>query len=368
MGSRLTVGSQIRYGNELMADSTLPSTPTQAGPVLHVGDRPVGAGCATFVVAEVGVNHNGDGSLAAELVDAAARAGADAIKLQAFDPEALCSRRHRADEADMLRQYVLGESGLADLRDRAAAAGLAFLATPFGFDQVDLIVRLGVPAIKVGSGEVTHTPLLRHIGSTGLPVLLSTGAADLQAVGRAVKALRRGGCSDIALLHCTSVYPAPDDSLNLRAIATLADRFGDCVIGYSDHSLGTTAGIAAVALGASVIEKHLTLDRNLTGPDHTASAEPEELARLVREIRRFEQMAGDGVKRPDDCEDVIGQSLVARRDLHAGHVITPDDLTFRRPGWGLRPYQLGQVMGRRLRRDLPVDDVLTREHVDWDSA
>ncbi|GAG20552.1 unnamed protein product, partial [marine sediment metagenome] len=243
-----------------------------------------------------------------------------------------------------------------------------FLVTPFGFGQVDLVARLGAPAIKVGSGEVTHTPLLRHIGSTHLPVLLSTGAADLQTVERAVTALRVGGCNEIGLLHCTSVYPAPDEALNLRAIPTLAGHFSNCVIGYSDHSSGTTAGLAAVALGAAIVEKHLTLDRHLDGPDHTASAEPDELGRLVREIRRFEQMAGDGVKRPAECEGVIGQSMVAARDLHAGHVITPGDLTFKRPGWGLRPYQLGLVMCRRLRRDLPFDEVLTREHIDWDSA
>lgn len=335
------------------------------GPILHIADRLVGAGCPTFVIAEVGVNHNGDRSLAAELIDAAAQTGADAIKLQAFDPDALCSRRHRADERDMLSGYVLSEPDLAVLRDRAAAAGLIFLVTPFGFEQLDLVVRLGAPAIKVGSGEVTHTPLLRHIGSTGLPVLLSTGASDARAVRCAVRALRRGGCTEIGLLHCTSTYPAPDDSLNLRAVATLAAEFDDCVVGYSDHSPGSTAGVAAAALGATIIEKHLTLDKHLDGPDHAASAEPDELTQLVRQIRRFERMAGDGVKRPAECEGVIGQSLIAAREMHAGHVITPGDLTFKRPGWGLRPYQLPQAMGRRLRRDLPVDEVLTRDHIDW---
>ncbi len=348
-----------------------PSQPSAAdgeadtGPVLRIGERPIGTGCPTFVVAEAGVNHNGDRSMAAELVDAADRAGADAIKLQAFNPDALCSHRHRASERDMLRRYTLTDADLVELRDRAAAAGLIFLVTPFGFDQVDRIVRLGAPAIKVGSGEVTHTPLLRHIGETQLPVLLSTGASDLRSVRRAVTALRRGGCTALALLHCTSVYPAPDESLNLRAIVTMREEFRDCVIGYSDHSAGTTAGVVAVALGASVLEKHLTLDHRLDGPDHTASAEPDELARLIREVRRFEQMAGDGVKRPAEPEGVIGQSLVAARALHIGHVVTPGDLTFKRPGWGLRPFQLAQVVGRRLRQDLPADDVLTQEHVDW---
>ncbi len=351
-----------------MGETTVDQVPVAVGSVIHIAERPVGVGCATFMVAEAGVNHNGDRSLAAELVDAAAQAGADAVKLQAFDPDALCSHRYRAAERDMLSQYVLGQADLVELRDRATAAGLVFLVTPFGFGQADLVARLGVPAIKVGSGEVTHTPLLRHIGSKHLPVLLSTGAAELQAVKRAVTALRRGGCDQIALLHCTSVYPAPDDSLNLRAIATLAGEFGDCVVGYSDHSSGTTAGVAAVVLGAAIVEKHLTLDRDLDGPDHAASAEPDELGRLVREIRRYEQMAGDGVKRPAECEGVIGQSMVAARDMHAGHVITPGDVTFKRPGWGMRPHELGQVMGRRLRRDLPVDEVLTREHIDWDSA
>lgn len=352
--------------DELMSDTTLLRAPDQQKAVLHIGDRPVGAGCPTFVVAEAGVNHNGELSMAMDLIDAAARAGADAIKVQAFDPDALCSRRHRSDERDVLRRYVLGDSDLIAFREQAKVARLICLVTPFGFRQVDQVVELGVPAIKVGSGEVTHTPLLRYIASKGLPVLLSTGAADLQDVERAVRALRKGGCSEIGLLHCTSVYPAPDESLNLRAIVTLAERFGDYAIGYSDHSLGTTASVAAVAMGASIIEKHLTLDRKLAGPDHAASVEPDELTRLVREIRRFERMAGDGLKRPAECEGVIGQSLVAARDLHAGHYIRPEDLTCKRPGWGLRPYELPRVVGRRLQRDLPMDDVLTRDHVDWD--
>jgi N,N'-diacetyllegionaminate synthase len=348
-----------------VADSNMQQRVAAPGATIHIGERPVGVGCPTFIVAEVGVNHNGDYSLAAELIDAAVEAGADAVKLQSFDPDALCSSRHKASERDMLSKYVLSEGDLAELRDRAAAAGLIFLVTPFGFQQVDKVVGLGVPAIKVGSGELTHTPLLRHIGTRGLPVLLSTGAADLRDVERAVKVLKSAGCREIGLLHCTSVYPAPDDALNLKAVVTLARHFHDCVVGYSDHSTGTTAGIAAVAMGAALIEKHLTIDRSLDGPDHTASAEPDELARLVREIRRYEQMAGDGVKRPAECESIIGQSLVAVRDLHAGHVITPGDLTFKRPGWGLRPYMLGQVMGRRLARDLVADDVLTRDHFDW---
>ncbi len=331
----------------------------------HLGDRPIGAGCETFIMAEIGVNHNGDVRRAGELVDAAARAGADAVKLQAFDPDALCSRLHKGAEREMLQQYVLSEGDLGELRDRATSAGMVFLVTPFGFAEVDQVVRLGAPAIKVGSGEVTHTPLLRYIGGKGLPVVLSTGAADLRDVERAVKVLRTAGCREIALLHCTSVYPAPDASLNLSALNTLAERFSDCVIGYSDHSTGTTAGIAAVAMGARIIEKHLTSDHALEGPDHVASAEPDEFGRLVQEIRRYEQMRGDGVKRPAECETIIGQSLVAGRTLHAGHVITPTDLTFKRPGWGLRPYMMGQVVGRRLAKDLPADDVLTREHINW---
>ncbi len=351
-----------------MADPVLSDTSTTPAAVLHIADRPVGAGCPTFIIAEAGVNHNGDRVLAGELVDAAVRAGVDAVKLQAFDPDALCSKRRKAAERDLLRRYVLTEKDLGELRDRAVAAGLIFLVTPFGFDQVDEVVRLGTPAIKVGSGEVTHTPLLRHIGSRGVPVLLSTGAADLRDVVRAVKVLRAAGCREIGLFHCTSVYPAPDESLNLKAITTLATRFPDCVVGYSDHSIGTTAGIAAAAMGAAMIEKHLTLDHSLSGPDHAASAEPDELLHLVREIRRFERMTGDGVKRPAACEGVIGQSMVAARTLHAGHVVTPADIVYKRPGWGLRPYMLGQVIGRRLKKDVPADDVITRDHIDWGEA
>ncbi len=347
-----------------------PTSTTQESltwPKLHIAGRPVGPGHATFVIAEIGVNHNGDPVMAAEMIRKAAECGADAVKLQAFDPGALCSSRHKAAERDMLEKYVLGVEELVALRDLAASEGVTFLVTPFGIEQADLVASLGCPAFKVGSGEVTHTPLLRHIGSKGLPVLLSTGAADAKDVRRAVDALRKGGAEEIALLHCTSVYPAPDESLNLRAIATMAAEFPGCVIGYSDHSLGTTAAVAAAAMGAAILEKHLTLGKRFEGPDHAASAEPDELARLVEEIRRYEHMAGDGGKRPAECETVIGQSLVATRSLHAGHVITPGDLGTKRPGWGLRPYQLGQVIGRRLKQDLPFDDILTADHIDWDN-
>lgn len=359
-----------RVSNMMDADA---SPPLDAGrerktaPVLHIGDRVVGAGRPTFVIAEIGVNHDGDVSRAVELIDVARQAGATAVKFQAFDPVALCSGRHRAEEREMLRRYVLSEDDLTELADRATGFGLAFLVTPFGPDEVDLVVRLGVPAIKVGSGEVTHTPLLRKIGGVGLPVILSTGAAEMRDVQRAVRALRRGGAEEVALLHCTSVYPARAESLNLRAVRTLADEFQDCVIGFSDHSLGTTAAVAAVAMGATVVEKHVTLSKRDAGPDHQASAEPDELAAMVREIRRFERMAGDGVKRPAECEGTIGQSLVAVRDLHAGHVITPDCLTTKRPGWGMRPFELARVLGRRLRKDLGADDVLTHDHLDWTS-
>ncbi len=357
-----------RVSNTMDADASPPLDAREshrARPVLHMGERLVGADQPTFVIAEIGVNHNGEVASAAELIEVARRSGASAVKFQAFDPDGLCSGRYRAEERDMLRRYVLGEDDLAELRDRATACGLAFLVTPFGPDQVDEVVRLGVPAIKVGSGEVTHTPLLRQIGSTGLPVIASTGAAELRDVQRAVRALRRGGAEEIALLHCTSVYPAPAEALNLRAVRTLADAFPDCVIGFSDHSVGTTAAVGAVAMGATIIEKHVTLSKGEAGPDHQASAEPDELAAMVREIRRFERMAGDGVKRPAECEGTIGQSLVAARDLHAGHVITPECLTTKRPGWGMRPYELARVIGRRLEKDLDAEDVLTPDHIDW---
>ena len=312
-----------------------------------IRERVVGEGPA-FVIAEAGVNHNGDLDLARRLVDAAAEAGADAVKFQTFRTDALVSA-----------------AAHAGLRDHATARGLVFFSTPFDEASADLLDRLGVELFKVPSGEVTNLPLLRHVAAKGRPLLLSTGMSTLDEVDVAVAAIRAAGDPPIAILHCVSAYPAPVEDTNLRAMDTLRARFG-CPVGLSDHSLGIEIALAAVARGAAVLEKHLTLDRTLPGPDHRASLEPGDFAALVRGVRVIEAALGDGDKRPMpsevDTRAVARRSLVAARALPAGHRLTRGDLAIKRPGTGIPPADLDRVLGRRLARPLGVDDM-----VDWPS-
>ncbi len=341
-----------------------------------IRERVVGEGPA-FVIAEAGVNHNGDLDLARRLVDAAAEAGADAVKFQTFRTDALVSAaapkaRYQVEttgEAEsqraMLAQLELSAAAHAGLRDHATARGLVFFSTPFDEASADLLDRLGVELFKVPSGEVTNLPLLRHVAAKGRPLLLSTGMSTLDEVDVAVAAIRAAGDPPIAILHCVSAYPAPVEDTNLRAMDTLRARFG-CPVGLSDHSLGIEIALAAVARGAAVLEKHLTLDRTLPGPDHRASLEPGDFAALVRGVRVIEAALGDGDKRPMpsevDTRAVARRSLVAARALPAGHRLTRGDLAIKRPGTGIPPADLDRVLGRRLARPLGVDDV-----VDWPS-
>jgi N-acetylneuraminate synthase len=343
-----------------------PDAPGAAGQLaeIRVGCRAVGPRHPVYVVAEVGVNHNGSPALAADLVRRAAEAGADAVKFQAFVPERLCSAVHRADEIQMLRPLALAEADLAALKELAGRLGMDFLCTPFDEQSVEVVRRLACPAIKIGSGELTHTPMLGRVAGFGVPVIVSTGAGATADVDRAVAALRAGGAEQIALLHCTSAYPAPAEQANLAAIPLMRQRYPDCVIGYSDHTEGPMAAVMAVALGAAIIEKHLTLDRRMAGPDHAASAEPAELAELIAQVRQARRMLGDPVKRPAACEPTIGRSLVAAGDLPAGTVLAREHVAFKRPGTGIRPYRLNDVLGRRLLRDVPADELILERDIE----
>ncbi len=343
---------------------------------MRIGDRNVGPGEPCFVIAEAGVNHNGDLDLARALLDAAADAGADAVKFQTFRadrvatataPKAAYQRETTGasdSQRDMLARLELDANAhralVAHCRDR----DIAFLSSPFDLASVDLLVELGVPALKLGSGELTNRLLVDRAAGTGLPLLLSTGMATLDEVTAALEWARTRGATDVAVLHCVSEYPAPVDQLNLRAIATLADACA-CPVGYSDHAAGTSAALAAVALGACIIEKHLTVDRALPGPDHRASCEPDELAALVRGVRDVEAALGDGIKRPAPCEadnrQQVRRSLATARAVSAGHALGPADLTALRPGTGIAPAHADRLVGRRARRDLPPNAILS-----WD--
>jgi N,N'-diacetyllegionaminate synthase len=329
---------------------------------------------AVFVIAEAGVNHNGDVALALKLCDAAREANADAVKFQTFRAEDLVVRgaptaayqaRQTGDQDQfaMLQRLELSEAQHREIKAHCDRIGIEFFSTPFSVGAVDMLVRLGVKRLKMSSGELTHRALVEHAAATQLPLLLSTGMATMEEIteGLAWARAARGHLDGVVVLHCTSAYPAPDEALNLRAMQSMGRDLGVSV-GYSDHSLGIEAPLAAVALGATVIEKHLTLDRTLPGPDHAASLEPGEMADMVRGIRRVSAMLGGGVKAPGpeerDTARVARRSVVTAVDIPAGTVLTADLLQCRRPATGIAPRDLQQVIGRRTKSALVAGDVL----------
>ena len=348
------------------------------GATIEIAGRIIGAGAPPWVVAEAGVNHNGSPELALRLVDAAADAGADAVKFQTFSADALATveapqaayqreRAAAASQVEMLRSLELPPDALRACRDRALERGIHFLSTPFDLASVELLAALEVPAFKVGSGDLTNLVLLRAVAAQGRPMLLSTGMGTLEEVGAAVRDLRAHGDPPLVLLQCTSAYPATIEDVNLRAMATLRAEF-DVPTGYSDHTLGITAATAAAALGAAVIEKHLTLDRSLPGPDQAASLEPTEFTAMVRSIHEAHVALGDGVKMPrpdeDDVRQVARRSLVVRRAMSAGEVIAEADIDAMRPAGGIDPLRLDAVVGRRVTRDVARSEVLRPEDLD----
>jgi len=342
----------------------------------EIGERRIGVSAPVFIVAEAGVNHTGAPALARRLVDAAAECGADAVKFQTFTVDALLTREApkagyqvettgaEESQREMLARLELGADRLAELRDRAAKHGLIFFSAPFDEASADALEALDVALYKVPSGEITNLPLLRHVAAKGRPVILSTGMATLEEVEQAVAAIRAAGDPPLALLHCLSAYPAPVEEVNLRAMDSLASRFG-CPVGFSDHTLGIDVAVAATARGATIIEKHLTLDKTLPGPDHRASLGPAEFNAMVRAIRAVESALGDGVKRPMpsevDTRRVARKSLVAARVLRAGERVAAGDVASKRPGTGISPAELPRVLGLRLTRDVAVDEVIAWE-------
>ena len=327
-----------------------------------------------FVIAEAGVNHNGDVGLALRLCDAARATGADAVKFQTFRardlvvpgaPTAEYQARQTGaqDQYAMLEALELSEDQHRQIKAHCDAIGIEFFSTPFSVDAVDMLVRLGVKRIKLSSGELTHRRLVQHAAATGLPLLLSTGMATMDETREALAWVReaRGHLRDVTVFHCTSAYPAPDEALNLTAIPAMQRDLG-VTIGYSDHSEGVEAALAAVALGAYVIEKHITVDRTLPGPDHSASLEPGEFTRMVAGIRRVSAMRGDGAKAPTPAERdtarVARRSVAASRDIPAGTQITEDMLVCRRPATGIAPRDMGRVVGSRAREAIAAMTVL----------
>jgi N,N'-diacetyllegionaminate synthase len=341
--------------------------------MVRIGGRDVGAGAPCFVIAEAGVNHNGDLALAHQLVEAAAAARADAVKFQLFRADELAAasapkapyQRETTgaseSQLEMLRRLELDADALAEVKTAAEQSGLVFLCSAFDHGSVERLDELGVAAFKLGSGELTNGPLLADVASRGRPVILSTGASTLDDVDEAVATLRDGGASELVVLHCVTAYPAAAEDANLRALATLAEHLA-VDVGYSDHTEGEEIALAAVALGACVLEKHLTLDRSLPGPDQRSSLEPGAFRALVEHVRRVESALGDGVKEPRESEranaEVVRRSIAANDDLPAGALLTAEMLTTIRPGTGIAPARLDEVVGRRLRRAVARHELL----------
>ena len=329
----------------------------------------------TLVIAEAGVNHNGNLELAKQLIDAAAVAGADIVKFQTFNANRLVtSTAQKADyqtrttgstetQQEMLRRLELTVEMHHELIAHCAARNIGFFSTGFDIESVDFLVSLGQHYFKIPSGEITNLPYLRHIGHLGKKIILSTGMATLGEIEAAIEALEQAGTprANLTVLHCTTEYPTPMHDVNLRAMQSIHTAFG-VAVGYSDHTPGIEVAIAAVALGASVIEKHFTLDRTLPGPDHKASLEPEELKAMVAAIRNIELALGDGIKRPSTSEAKnrasARKSLVAAKSIRVGEMFTSENLAVKRPGTGISPMRWDEVLGRKAIRDFNQDELV----------
>ena len=345
---------------------------------IRVGKRRMGDGHPCLLAAEVGINHNGDLELAHKSIDAAADAGADAVKFQNYRTEDFLSDRSLTYEYisqgrkvvesqwDMFKRCELKAEAFAELREHCDRRGVIFFSTPTGEEGVQELVRIGAPLLKNGSDYLVHLPLIRSMARTGLPTVLSTGMATAEDVEDAVEAFRGAGGRELVLLHCTSSYPTPPGDVNLRNIPELRRRFG-CPSGLSDHSEGVVAGIGAVSLGACMIEKHFTLDRNLPGPDHRFSSDPKEFRQLVDAVRTVEAQLGTTEIGPVPSEQEgrlnYRLSCVAARDLPAGHRLETKDIAYRRPGDGLLPKEAERLLGRPLARAVAVGQALKVEDV-----
>jgi len=329
-----------------------------------------------FIIAEAGVNHNGDLNLARQLVEVAATAGADAVKFQTFKAENLVDRNApkaayqqqttAADESQftMIKKLELNLDTHKQLIHHCHQCNIMFLSSPFDLDSIKMLYELNLEIFKIPSGEITNLPYLREIGQLGKPVILSTGMSDMTEIEAAVDVLWAAGLKkeELTLLHCNTEYPTPMIDVNLRAMQTLASHF-DVRVGYSDHTLGIEIPIAAVALGAKVIEKHITLDKTLPGPDHRASLEPEELKSMVEAIRNLEYALGDGTKIPSPSEiknrAIVRKSIVAKRQIKQGDLLTNLNLTVKRPASGISPMQWEQVINTPASQDFQPDEPIT---------
>jgi N,N'-diacetyllegionaminate synthase len=329
----------------------------------------------TFIIAEAGVNHNGSIEIAKKMIEVAKECGADAIKFQTFKAEQVISKyapkaeyqKQTTGETDsqleMVKKLELSFDDFVALKEYCDKLNIMFLSTPFDFESIDFLDDLGLEIFKIPSGEITNLPYLEKIGKLGKKIILSTGMADLGEIEDALDILISCGTKkeNITVLHCNTEYPTPYEDVNLLAILTIKEAF-KVKVGYSDHTLGIEIPIAAVALGASVIEKHFTLDKNMEGPDHKASLEPHELKAMIDAIRNIEKSLGNGIKKPSKSElknkDIARKSIVAKREIKKGEIFTEDNITVKRPGNGISPMRWYEVLGKVASRDYKEDELI----------
>ncbi len=344
--------------------------------MIKISDKFVGKGQPCFIIAEAGVNHNGDIELAKKLILEAARSGADAIKFQTFSTDNLIVRDApkaqyqkqttltEESQYEMLKKLELNKGQYKELVDYANHNKIIFLSTPYDEDSVDLLYSLNVPAYKIASCDLTNIPLIDHIADKNKPIIISTGMATMDEVETAVLHIKKYH-DHIVLLHCTTEYPTKLKDVNLQAMIALREKF-DLPIGYSDHTDSFLVSLAAVSLGANIIEKHFTLDKSLWGPDHTASADVAELAALVKSIRDVELSLGSFDKKPTKIElknkKVMRRSICANRDIKEGEIISKDMISIKRPGIGLEPKHIAAIIGKKINKDIAKDNFLTKDY------
>ncbi|ABR56006.1 N-acetylneuraminate synthase [Methanococcus aeolicus Nankai-3] len=346
---------------------------------IKIENKYIGENEPVFIIAEAGVNHNGDIELAKKLIDIASECGADAVKFQTFKAEKVVSKRAPkaeyqtkntgTDESqyEMIKELELTEDDFYELYKYSKNKNIMFLSTPFDFESADYLDEL-MPLFKISSTDLNNLPFLEYIAKKKKPIILSTGMGTLGEIDEAINIIKKANNNDIILLHCVTNYPASFESLNLRVIRTLKEAF-KLPVGFSDHSLGIYAPISAVSLGATVIEKHFTLDKNLPGPDHKASLSPEELKEMVSAIRSIEKALGNGIKRPTSEEEkikkVARRSLVANVDIPKGATIKKEMIVIKRPGTGIEPKYLNEIMGKKVKRDIKIDEILKLGDIEW---
>jgi N-acetylneuraminate synthase/N,N'-diacetyllegionaminate synthase len=345
---------------------------------IKIGKKTIGKSYPCFIIAEAGVNHNGQIKLAKKLIDAAVNAGADAVKFQTFTPEELVIKNanlaeyaqrnvgKKISQLNLLKKLSLNYKDFKILKNYCDKKNIIFLATPHSFDAIDILDEL-VPAFKFGSGDITNIPYLKYAAKKHKPMILGTGMATMKEVKEAIQAINSTGNKNIIALHCTTNYPCPFQEVNLRAMTTMQKEL-KCLVGYSDHTLGITVPIMSVALGAVILEKHLTLDKNLSGPDHKASIEPNELKQMITEIRNVEKAMGNFEKKPTNSEKNISKhvrkSIVANQNIKKGTKIAQTMITIKRPGTGLPPNKLDKIINKKAKRYIAKDELFHLDMVE----